>query len=292
MSLLTDTQGTPERVWSAISAVAAEGGSLKRDDLWRWLNPPFVSGGHPRPSDVSAPKQAVGAAASLGLLSQEGSEYALTSALPAHYAGFSDLVHDRLVALGPDDPDYLVLEAFAWIAFEVDRLGTEYPATNFADAADHALKDASAGEEARRFNSTKLAAWRRWIRFLGLATSLPSGPGFYPCVTERVGRELHRYGLKTGVPLPVNEVLDALALRTPYLDRGTLRSTVAARAGLADDASRVSRLLSSALRDLHDEGRLVLHSRGDAAGYVTLFPDSFHGVQSVLAVTIVESEDD
>lgn len=292
MSLLTDTQGTPERVWSAISAVAAEGGSLKRDDLWRWLNPPFVNGGHPRPSDVSAPKQAVGAAASLGLLSQEGGVYALTSALPPHYAGFSDLVHDRLVAVGPDDPDYLVLEVFAWIGFEVDRLGPEYPATNFADAADHALKDPSVGDEARRFNSTKLAAWRRWVRFLGLAVSLPSGPGFYPCVTERVGRELRRSGLATGVPLPANDVLNALALRMPYLDRGVLRTSVAARAGVANDASRVSRLLSSGLRDLHDEGRLILHSRGDAASYVTLFPDSFHGVQSVLAVTLAEGEDD
>ena len=95
-----------------------------------------------------------------------------------------------------------------------------------------------------------------------------------------------------GAPLPVDTVLQTLAQRMPYLDRGALRARVAAAASIKDDPKRLSHLLSAALRELHDEGRIELDRRGDATGYVDLAPDPFHEVKSVLTIKIMAGSDD
>lgn len=123
--------------------------------------------------------------------------------------------------------------------------------------------------------------------FLGLAVQLPVRLSFHPDVTRRVDIELRRAALPTGVPLPVETVLQTLAQRMPYLDRGALRARVAATASLKDDPKRLSHLLSAALRELHDEGRIELDRRGDATGYIDLAPDPFHEVKSVLTVKLM-----
>ena len=65
-----------------------------------------------------------------------------------------------------------------------------------------------------------------WMGFLGLAVQLPVRLSFHPDVTRRVDIELRRAALPTGVPLPVETVLQTLAQRMPYLDRGALRARV------------------------------------------------------------------
>ncbi|MCH4267457.1 MAG: hypothetical protein LKF80_03550 [Brevundimonas sp.] len=293
MSLLTDTQGTPERVWSAVCITAAEGGKISRDDLWAWLNPDFIQSGQPRQASGDAHRQTVGAASSLGLLTLEAGQYVLDGQVSTDYSAYADDVHDRLCASGREDPNFLMLETYAWLGLAADARGTEWAAaSDFADHVEEALGDPTAGDGARRFNSTKQAPWRRWMRLIGLAVELPTRLGFHPNVTHRLRVELERAELPVGTPLPAAEVMTAIGRRMPYLDRGTLRADIAARCGLANDPARVSRLMSTALRDLHDDGVIELVSRGDATGYVDLSPDPFHPVQSVLTITLSGRQDD
>lgn len=274
MSLLTDTQGTPERVWSAISAVSALGGRLERDELWALLNPRFVSNGAEREIG-DAHKQAVGACVSLELLVLEGTQYRLTQALPADYQAFSDQVHDRLCAISADDPDFLLFEGFAWMTLKIDQAQamdwTSRAVDDFASAIEKDIGNPVGGD--LRYNGTKVTAWRRWVQFLDLAVELPGGLGFQPCVTGRVARELARSDLARDVEIPATEVLSVLARRMPYLDGGALQAKVASQVGVTIDRRRVSRLLSIALRDLQDEGVLELRVRGDASGLIELAAD-------------------
>lgn len=292
MSLLSSTQGTPERVWSAIRIVEAEGGRIGRDDLWTWLNPAFVTDGVARHISGEAERQVIGAASSLEFLRLEASDYVFTADPLADYEAYADEVHDRLCRTAPDHPDHVMLETFAWLGLKADSSGTDWAAAgDFADLVEADLGNAQTGD-ARRFNDTKQTAWRRWMGFLGLAVQLPVRLGFHPDVTRRVAIELGRAGLPTGVPLPVDTVLQTLAQRMPYLDRGALRARVAAATSIKDDPKRLSHLLSAALRELHDEGRIELDRRGDATGYVDLAPDPFHDVKSVLTIKIMAGSDD
>lgn len=290
MSLLSSPGGTPERVWSALRIVGAEGGQMGRDDLWGWLSPAYrVNGGTPtRPKD--AERHTVGAATSLGLLIGEGTTYRLDAPVMETYEAYADVVHDRLSAMPEEHADFLMLEAFAWLGIVADAKGTEWAGVgDFGDKVEEALGDPSVSE--RRFNSTKQTPWRRWMCFLGLGVELPVQAKFHPCVTPRLDIELGRSGLPVGAPLPVRDVLQVIGQRMPYIDNGALRASVAAVRGLPLDQNRVSRLLSTGLRDLHDEGRLELSSHGDATGYVDLAP-SFHKVKSVLTITLRERDND
>lgn len=276
MSLLTDTQGTPERVWSSISAVAAVGRPVPRDELWSLLSPKFFrNGGENDAGDGSAAKQAIGASVSLGLLELDSTDYRLSQALPDDYQDFSDRVHDRLCTIGPDDPDYLVVEALAWMILKVDQMQSlEW--TGQGPDRTASMIEADIGNPAGgdlRYNRTKITAWRRWTQFLDLAIELPGGFGFYPCMTGRVRRELARSALARDVELPAGEVLAELARRMPYLDGGSLQAPVVARMGFTPDRRDVSRLLSMALRDLADDELIELRVRGDASGIVRLAAD-------------------
>jgi hypothetical protein len=293
VSLLSSTQGTPERVWSAIRVVEAEGGRIGREDLWTWLNPDFRLNGAPRDNSDKAERQVISAASSLELLTLEGRDYVLNAPALDSYEAYADLVHDRLCRLPTDHADFILLETFAWLGLKAESSGTEWAAAgDFADRVEFDIGDPAAGD-ARRFNPTKQTSWRRWMSFLGLAVDLPLPRlGFHPNVTRRLAIELERAELPVEVPLPIETVLRAIAQRMPYLDRGSLRAHVAARMSVKDEPSRLSHLLSSALRELHDEGRIVLERRGDALGYADLAPDPFHDVKSVLTVTLNKVSND
>lgn len=293
MSLLTSTQGTPERVWSALGMLSALGGRADRNELAHWLNPRFSQGGAPRPTGGEAELAVVGCAVSLGLVTREGTDYVLTAPPPSDYVGFADAVHDRLCSIAADAADRVLLEVFAWMSTEVDvRQATAWVSASreeFADAADAAIGGGAGPQGERRFNSTKLASWRRWMGFVGLSVELPSPLGFQPHLAERLSRELARSGLPCDVELPVGVVLEALSERMPYADGGSLYRTAMARRG-GTPTRRVSRLLSVALRDLHDEGRLRLGVTGDATGLRELAPD-LHAVNSVQTILLLECHD-
>jgi hypothetical protein len=293
MSLLSSPQGAPDRVWSVLGALEANGGRLSRPALLAWINPVFVQGGIARTITGEPDGQALGSASSLELVHRDGGDYQLTRTAPASFRVFADEVHDRLCRIGSEDPDFVVLQVFAFVVAETDRrrstLWLMINAVDLADTINVGLGEQSESQTDRAFNTSKMAAWRRWLAFLGLITELPDRMSFYPYVADRLLRELVRANLPRGEEIPAARLLEVVARRLPYLDGGLLHA--AATTGDRPAGRRLSRVLSTALRDLHDEGTIEIRVRGDAADVHELAPD-LHPLKSLQSIVLKATLDD
>lgn len=291
MSVLARPQGLPERVWSLVGGLSALGGRAERSVVEELINPGFVKDGLFIQTKTDLARDTLGAASSLGLLVYDRAEGALL-----HEGGFAsvdslaDHIHDWLCALGSEDTNKVLLEAYAWIAAESDRSGAlgwiyDLDRKVFADRANEAL--VGDDEDGKPLNEFKVVAWRRWLGFLGLGVSLPLAnvPDF-PSPAGRIARELRRAGIKSGTEMGGQAFLKLLSERMPYLDGGRLYLQACERIGHVPRSRFVSPLLSAALRDLHDEGVVVLRPRGDATDALTLTDDSSHAIQTLNLVII------
>ena len=308
MSLLSETQGRPERVFSLLDLLHAHGGQLARGEVLDWLAPAFdaddgVSSGVP---DGKKPRQIavgaiIGAARSLGFVAESSDPIALkypADGPPSSLEALADSVHHRLANAPADDSDYTLLEVYAWFVVKTAQQGSGWPLSDMtvvhlADQIASELRPnrVDAGKE-RIFNSTKFSAWRDWIIFLGLGWTGPSLPNFYPDATIRLGRELRRPSLplKSGVDLDAQDVVDALAGAMPYLDGGPLFRSVASTLGWTPPANQLSPVLSMALRELHDDGVILLQGRGDAKRALMLATDRLHKISFIESIRIVARE--
>lgn len=280
MSLMTDTQGTPERVFALARLIAARGGHIPREEVRHWLDPQ-----NDEDKESTAITQTVGAARSLALIRVDNASNSLVldvNSLPDNPATFSDWVHERLVGLRDDHPDGVVLQAFAWFVASVDQhRGTTWlndrSNTDIADTIRGVLGGDGQGST---FNSTRYPRWRDWITFLGLAYDMPlKGSNiFYPFVVERMRRLLDELfkGKDTGDEMEAEVFLKRLSTRMPYLDRGSLFADMAARIGSAPKPGSLSPVTSTALRTLNDLGLLELRMHGDARDAYSLSPDPTH----------------
>lgn len=122
MSLMSDTQGTPERVWSLVNLLHAHGGALDREGVKVWLDPFNTD------AKGTAVLNTIGAAASLDLILPDrstGTIRLLVDGLPDTQAGFADWVHDKLIDTPPDHGNSVVLETYAWfVASSAREKGT------------------------------------------------------------------------------------------------------------------------------------------------------------------------
>jgi len=284
MSLLSSPQGTPERVWSLVAGLSAVGGASPRgayDDL---LNPGFERDGAEVKAKASLAADAHNAAVSLGLVESDRNQVSLTGPVPSNFAGFADLLHDQLAALTADSADSAILGGYAWVAAESDRQsGVEWIYQTGRDAFADQANSGLAGKE---MNTTRLPAWRRWLAFLGLGVTMPhdrNAPDF-PSPVSRMIRELERSELKADSRLGANEFIALLARRMPYLDRGRLFNQACQRISHSPSGARLSPLLSSALRELHDDETIRLVPSGDAAERVRLTEDPAHSIDTFTTV--------
>jgi hypothetical protein len=287
MSLLSSTQGRPDRVRSLLRVLEAYDGSCVRADLERWMLPTaFQTSG-----SKTAFTQTVDAARSLKLIASSTDPVTQTGKVPLDLDGFADYVHDVL-AMAPSKSDEVMMDAFAYfvIACEQER-GTAWikklTAPTLAGRVDAALRHGVEGDD-RLFNDTKYPAWRSWMIYLGLALEADKLPSFYPYPVLRLERELGAIGerLGTGSEVPAAEFLASLAARMPYLDGGAIFKKMAEKMAWRPTENRLTMVLSQALRELHDDQRLVLHQLGDNRGDVHLFRDPTHGIDRFYAVSI------
>ncbi|MBD0703850.1 hypothetical protein PsyrCH409_06290 [Pseudomonas viridiflava] len=291
MSLLSDIQGSAERIWSLLRLLDANGGWMKRDEVPQWMNPQFTAESSVAPGpDATALSQTVGAAVSVGLIAAtDGGYRLLLENVPLRFDGFADAVHQTLCQLPSGHADYVVLEAYAAIVILTEKYGGTHwiRERNNTELADTVLAQAlrADSEEERRFNSTKLTPWVRWVTFMGLAMPQQARGALYPTITERLEREL---SVLVDTLSPVTEhvfadFLVSLGQRMPYIDGGALFIDLAQREGLRPMGRRLSRVLSNALRDLHDDGRIELIAVGDTAGMYELVGEA-HPVRAVTSI--------
>jgi hypothetical protein len=291
MSLLTSTQGTPERTLSLVQVLAEHDGRLPRNELLAWLDP-AVGRDQSEVGNSVAAKQTVGAASSLGFVTESGGQYVLEAGLDVpDLDHFADLTHGRLLTLPENEVDTVLLRVFAYFVARTQQEKSTawlHSATNkiVADGINKAFPErADTGAEGRVFNEYKMAPFWRWIALIGLAVDLPGG-GFHPSVAPRLTLELDQAGLPSGEEIPIRQVLEVVAERMPYMDGGRLFAVAAEKIGLPAQTRAISPILSTAFRDLDEEGILTLGSRADAAGLVALADDRFSRIKAVQFVTL------
>lgn len=297
MSVLTNPQGLPDRVWSLVAGLEAVGGAADRASLDRLLNPGFQRDGMFVQAKAELAGNTLGAATSLGLIAADREEARLGEGLAlGSPSAFADTVHDRLVSLEPGESDRVLLEAFAWVGAESDRQGDlawlyEWGRDEFVDQLNAGL--IGEDQDSKPMNTTRAPAWRRWLALLGLGVPLPlpTVPDF-PSPAARIAREIERSSLKVGEEVPADQFLQLLAERMPYLDGGKLFIEACQRIGHRPKRRRLSPLLSAALRDLHDGGAIKMRPRGDAADAVSLVPDPEHIIQTFNMVLIGPSQEE
>jgi hypothetical protein len=286
MSLLSSPQGTPERVWSLVAGLSALGGTSQRASYEDLLNPGFERDGGEIKAKAALAADAHNAALSLGLVESGRDLVSLSNPVPIDFASFADLLHDRLAALEADDTDRVILEGYAWIAAESDRLGgVEWI---YQIGRDAFADQANSGLSGKEMNTTRLPAWRRWLAFLGLGVTMPhdrNAPDF-PSPATRMVRELERSELAAGTQLGAAEFVALLARRMPYLDRGRLFTQACKRISHTPNSARLSPLMSLALRELHEDQSIRLVPSGDAAERVRLTEDASHPIDAFTTVIV------
>jgi len=293
MSLLSDTMGQPERVWSLCRLLEAIGGRGERAEVERWMMPASFRATE---KSVIQVNQTLGAARSLGVVAGEADEVLLRmDEVPSDIADFMDEAHRRLRD-EPSDADQIVLEVYACTLVETERFGsTEWLAARtvkqIAEHIDDVLQGAQRGAT-RLFNSTKFAPWRRWMLALGLGYESPGVlPAFYPQPAERISREVRSMEFAVGEEIPAQAFMTALRRRMPYLDHGEVFDAVCKRAGFQLRPGWLSRVTSEALLDLHDEGVLRLVARADAPDAFSLVSDVTSPVRSFVGVILNVGEE-
>lgn len=297
MSLLSDTNHSPQRVFALLRLLEAEGGTLDFDTIKNWFKPNFrgVEQRNAEGEHINI-RQMLGAATSLELIiSDAQNQYRLQGPVPTTLDDFADLVHDRLVAVDWNDADSIVLEAFAaMITLSEAGQGTAWLDANAKERASRinnaVRRDATEEEDEakKRFNSTKASPWKRWIVFLGLGISMPPKGDLYPYPVARLEREIARLrasGL-LGDEADIETFIGAITRRMPYLDGGRLFTASADQIRLPPMGRRLSRILTGALRDLHDDERIALVTIGDAKESYTMTGEP-HVVKSVKGVSMV-----
>lgn len=291
MSLLSDTQYTPQRIYSLLRLLEAQDGPMGFDTIVTWFKPRargFEQRGNEE--DQSSIRQLIGATTSLGFIeSPSQNRYRLSIVVPATLEGFADLAHEHLIGVGWDDADSVVLEAYAAVVVltELDQQTSwlDAVAKDRAARINAAIRPGEPGKDGKvpdRFNATKYSPWLRWMTFLGLGFALPKGE-FYPYPVQRLQRELAR--ARTAKPFDVRDFMVLVAGWMPYLDGGRLFAASAEQARLAPRERSVSRVLSGAFRDLHDDKRITLETIGDAAQTYALASEP-HAIRSVKTITV------
>lgn len=292
MSLLSDTQGKPERVHSLLQLVSSLGGRAPKDQLLTWMMPRSF-----RNDDQSLVqvRQTIGCSRSLGLARDDGDDLVLDEdvAVPADPLEFADLAHCRLRD-APSEPDRVVMLAYAYFVLETARTGStnwihDQSGEKVANQINAVLQRSADPGADRLFNSTKYGAWRDWMVALGLGYEAGKTlPSFFPHPAERLARELrHIVRLHgKGTEIPASTFVKAVAVQMPYLDGGAVFEDVAGRLGWRPKGGWVTSVLSESLRDLHDEGVLHLIGRADAPDALSLAPDVSSPLKAFVGVVI------
>lgn len=278
MSLLSTPTGRPERVFSLISLVRALGGRISSEDAKEWLAPQYRGAEAGPPKDRERVREVFRVARDLKLLEAEGDDWVSTVELPSTRRALATHVHGHLSAVPVDHPDGVLLRAYAWCVAFVESNGVAAlvgkTAAQLASEIATGLGRSKEGDEEKSFNTTKLAAWKDWMAFLGLGwNDLPGFTGFLPDPARRIEEDL---GTLTGDKqrLDAEAFVAAVSRGLPYLDGGPLFEEACSKGLTRPPKGRLSRVLSQALRALEGSEVLRCTFDGDSKKGVELFPDA------------------
>lgn len=284
--ILNNSTVTPARLHALLRLVSRLQVAT-RQDLRLLLQPPALADDPKNPDHKSADAVFI-AALTLGLIQQgevEVVRLAVERDTIESPGAFRATMQGLLCGVAESDkPNYLLNEYVAWYAAQdarIFRFENEDFDTRF-------WQDLYASQEQRPFNATKLNGWRTWAAYLGWGWPLPRSSRSELLVPDAYTRLCPI--VQQIVPQKSNELrfadfAAAIADRCPELDGGDLfeRCWDASRKGDAR-GNRVSLMLSTALRGLHDSRRIELVRRPDATDTWQLFWAEGHAVNEVTHV--------
>lgn len=296
MSLLSTPTGRPERVFSLISLVRSAGGRVSSNDAKEWLAPHYRSAEDTSSRDKERVREVFRVARDLNLLDAEQDDWVTTSDLPSTRRRLARHVHAHLRDLDADDPDAVLLRAYAWCVAYAETNGTAALLTKTAGQLANeiavGLGRNDEGEDEKSFNTTKLSAWKDWMLFLGLAwNDLPGANGFHVDPSRRIEEELLT-ATSERKRIEALTFVESVADSLPYLDGGTMFEEACAATRSRPPKGRLSRVLSQSLRDLESLGVIRCDMEGDAKNAVGLFPDPLSALNAFTHVErLTEVED-
>jgi hypothetical protein len=259
VSLLSNPQATPERVFAVIELVHELGGTATSGQVLGWMQPTGSKA-------ESAIKATLTVAVDLRLLSLDGDRYHVVGA-PLSWKSYADTVHHALATVEQHDADALLFEVLAWmVALDARQLAETTSGCTAATCAGKISDGLPGGfaDDARRFNPTKLTPWVRWMEFLGVGLDGGDQCHFIPFLADRMARELAAL-IVPGEDRAIGSVYPSLLARMPYLDHGPVFARV--------DPNRAHRGPKE-LGDVSSRSWLELHVR--RAIVVTTVGDSTH----------------
>lgn len=284
MSLLSSTQGTPERVRSLSNLLVSLREPHDLAQLERLLAPQGLVG----PKNGSVLSQTLNVAKDLRLIrTVEGGRWASEDGVgPMNEDAFADHAHDVLCST--EDLNAIVLQSFCYVMLRSDReRGVDWIQTmnrdGIASAIDGGLpRHMETDEGERQVNPTKMSFLIGWWSYLGLCIDSMPRMYVYPDPSDRLSRIIE-HALTTGA-LEVGAATDPREFRrvvceaAPYLDNGSMSSSVQASSGLVLDSQSASWVLTTALEQLEFDGVLEIVASSDASGGLRLaFPVGARG---------------
>ncbi len=291
MSLLSTPTGRPDRVFSLVSLVRALGGRVSSSDAIEWLAPQYRSADS---SSIADPERAsktgdrvrevFRVARDLNLVDSEQDDWVGLQELPSTRRAFARHVHSHLCGLPSDDPDAVMLRAYAWCVAYAEGHGIAalvgMSAKDFAREIAAALGRKSEGDDEKAFNPTKLPAWKDWMAFLGLGwNDLPGISGFVPDPSRRLTEDLDML-TPSHARADASSFIARIASTFPYLDGGALFEEAFASGLRRPPSGQLSLVLSQAIRALEDTEVLRCKMEGDSKTGIALFPDPLSSINA------------
>jgi hypothetical protein len=120
---------------------------------------------------------------------------------------------------------------------------------------------------------------------IGLNVALPSNQSF-PYVAARVERLMRKEFPQCSDEVPADRFIALIGSNLPYLDGGKLFNRFVSVSKFQPQRRTVSRVLSTALRDLAEDKLISFSLHGDASDNYSLSPDQFSRFQSFAGVVI------
>lgn len=277
MSIVTNFNAVPSRLFSVYAAVADAENGLVREQLEAWATPPSLStrGGNDEDGGSSALfTNSLNEMRRLGLIEEDGDRVRIPPAVRAGGARGAGsgretefLGHMRDILFDPeraaDAGQAGVLYALAWFLTK-----SPLEPLSFSDAPQNLLRD-DLGAFAPKAELSSTSSYQNllyWARYLGFAIILGDGATrrVFPDPSKAIAAVLEK-ALPDGDWVDVDTFLSRLAAIYPVLEGGSIREEVeGVRTAPPPTDDRLSVASSLALQRLADRGAITLDAVADA----------------------------
>lgn len=200
--------------------------------------------------------------------------------------GFRTFMQKRLTGIANENDDnYLLNFVTAWYAVQNERIFQYRKKDEIWQRFNRDMDPRGEEElrgEGRLFNPTKLNGWLTWASFLGWGWTMTAGKEMLmPDAHKRLTPFLTLL-LPDSKETPFSQFAKNLANSCPELDGGSLFEKCWQASRSAEPrGNRLSLMLSTSLRSLHDNGKIRLIHYADSTDEWQLYPAQAHPVQRV-----------